>query len=347
MNREWLKTNIRRREFIGAVGGAAVGTALGVAIGREIEYRHENPAEVTVEPLEIQIRKLELRGDQEGLKNKELRELHAWLVCSWYGAIHSFGAFADPNNEYAAAQKMYSSISLMEDEHDPRLQDQESFAGLTVPRESVWINLTSPELREAYLFNTSGGVITPLMQERDILVHELTHFITEFRKDGQIIAAVEQLRPDLADITDVTISGFRLLFDPDPDDSGIPVIRYLDDFDEATTELIANYYQRTAGLSVGLPSYPEGDQSETGQYRIEKTLDALEATLKLSGISMDQFAELHAHSDLDGLAVKLADSTNNLFQSDLEKIEYGLSIIIALKELKHEVLGKHIQNIRS
>lgn len=184
------------------------------------------------------------------------------------------------------------------------------------------------------------------MQARDTLVHELVHFITEDRKEAQAIDIVKKLKPELASIEDVTIRGFRMIFDPDPNNPDVPAVFYLDDFDEASTELIANYHQRTAGLGVGLPTYPEENQGETSQSKIEKTLDALEATLKLSGISMDQFAELHAHSNLDGLAIAFADSTSRSFQDDVEKIQYGLSVIDSLKQLNRKVIGEHIQSIK-
>ncbi len=297
--------------------------------------------------MEIQIRKVELRSKEGGLRDEKLRDLYTWLICQWYGVNHSFGAFADPNNEYAAAQAMYAATSFIEDENDSRLVGHENDAAWTVARESISMDLTSPRLKEDYLPNTTGETITPFMQMRDTLVHELTHFIVEDRKDAQIIDMVRQIKPEVSQISDVTVRGFRMLFDPDPNNPDIPIIPYLVDFDEASTELIANYYQRTSGLAVGLPSYPEGDQSETGQYRIEKTIDALEATLKLSGISMDQFAQLHSHSDLDGLAKAFADSTSRSFQNDAEKIQYGLSLIVAIKDLDHKYMGEHIQNIKT
>lgn len=345
-----FRTRVTRRGFakLAAVGvGEGVAVAVGYGLGRRIEYEHQNPNSVTEEPLEIQIRKVELRGGQEGLKDEELRSLSTWLICSWYGFNHSFGAFSDPDNEYAATRRMYASTSFIEDEQDPRLQNRAPFAGSTVPGESIEINLTSPELKQAYLYNTTGGTITPLMQMRDTLTHELTHFITKERRDAEIIDLIKQTKPEFANIDDVAIRGFRIYFNPDPNDPESSVLEYLDDFDEAATELIANYSQRTAGLAVGLPTYPEGDQPEASQSKIEKTLDALEATLKLSGISMDHFAELHSQSDLDALAKAFADSTTLSFQTDFEKIQYGLSVIIALKELDRRYIGEHIQNIKA
>ncbi len=341
---------ITRREFLGGVAkGVAVGAAgavVGFGVGREVQYRHENPSDLTGEPFEIQIRKLELRSEQEGLRNENLRNNYTFLICAWYGANHSFGAFADPDNEYAAAQKMYSSISFIVDEKDPRLQGYENSAGWAVPRESIMMNLTLSELKETYLFNTTGSRITPFMQMRDTLVHELTHFIVEERKSAQIIAVVKGTKPEFANISDITISGFRMYFDPDPNDPKVNIIPYLGDFDEASTELIANYYQRAAGLAVGLPSYPEHDQT-ANQYRIEKTIDNLEATLKFSGISMDQFAQLHATSDLDGLARAFADSINRTFSDDIEKIRYGLSVIDASRTLDFQLIGQHIKEKKS
>ena len=63
----WLKTRVSRRGFGKAVASGAAGAAAGFGIGREVEYRHENPNEVTDEPWEIQIRRLELKGKQEVL----------------------------------------------------------------------------------------------------------------------------------------------------------------------------------------------------------------------------------------------------------------------------------------
>ncbi len=344
-------SSISRRGFFGRagktiVGAAAAGFGTGFGVGREVEYRQENPDELTTEPWEIQIRKLELRSKPEGLRDEVLRNNYTWLITMWYGRDHSFGAFAAPDDEYAAAEKMYSSTSFITDESDSRLEGYENFAGWTFAQDSILMNLTSAGLREEYTYNSSGGVITPPMQMRDTLVHELTHFITKERKEAAIIDKVKKLKPEFNGINDVTINGFKILFVPNSNDPSVPAIQYLDDFDEASTELIANYYQRTAGLAVGLPSYPEQNQTESDQSRIERALDALEATLKLSGISMDQFAELHAHSDLDGLAKAFADSINKVFQDDTEKIQYGLSIIVALKELDRKAIGEHIQRIR-
>lgn len=338
-----------RREFIkkgaAATIGAATAVAGGFAVGRQVEYSEKNPMEVTDEPLEIQIRKVELRGGQEGLRNDELRSLYTWLVCSWYANNHSFGAFADPNDKGATAKKMLNAISFIHDSNDPRLQGNERFNGMTEPGESVWIDLTEAKLKKTYLSNSTGGSITPLMFMRDILVHELTHFITKVKWDARAIAIVKRAKPELKNLNIVEVSGFSMIFHSN--DPKIEDIDYLDDFDEAATELIANYYQRTAGLAVGLPYYPEEDQTEISQSKIEKTLDALEATLKISGIAMDQFAELHCISDLDGLAKAFADSTTKSFQSDSEKIEYGLSVIDALRNFDRMFLGEHIQSIKA
>lgn len=351
-NGSHLEARMSRRSFMekmaAALGGGIVaGGAGGFVTGREFQHRVENPNEITDEPWEIQIRKLELRGQKEGLKDENLRGLHTWLICMWYGANHSYGVFADPNDEYAAASAMYQAISFIDKKDDPKLKGHEDSAGWTVARDSITMNLTSSDFSEDYITNSTGGTITPLMQVRDTLVHELTHFITEDRKEAGAIDIVKQMRPDLANINDVTVRGFRMIFDPDPNNPDVPVVLYLDDFDEASPELIANYHQRTAGLAVGLPTYPEENQTETNQSKIERTLDALEATLKLSGISMDQFAQFHASSDLDGLAIAFADSTDRLFQEDSEKIQYGLSVIVSLKELNRKVIGEHIQNIKS
>lgn len=343
----WLKSQVSRRGFFKTfAGGAVAGAAAGFAAGREVEYRHENPDDVTDEPLEIQIRKLELRGKQTILKDENLRSLYIWLITSWYGYNHSFGIFADPQDERAVASRIYSSISFIEDKKDSRLEGSENFAGWTYPQDSIFLNLTSTEFDEDYTYNTTGGAITPPMRMRDSLVHEMTHFITTPREEAQIIDIVRKSRLELTGINAIAITGFSMVFDPDPSNPDVSIIQHLDDFDEASTELIANYYQRAAGLAIGLPNYPEENQTELDQSRIEKTLDALEATLKLSGITIDQFAELHANSDLDGLAKALADCTNRAFKDDLEKIEYGLSIITALKNLDRKTIGEHIQSIK-
>lgn len=343
----WFRTPISRRELGREVakgtviaGAAAAG---GFGIGREAEFRFENPSDVTDEPWEIQIRKLELRGGKDALKDENLRNLYTWLTVMWYGAGHSFGVFDDPNDEYASATAMYKAIAFIDNETDPELEGHENFAGWTYPREAIVLNLISPDLKE---LNTTGGVITPLMSMRDTLVHELTHFITEDRSEGQSIDIFRKIHPEVANIKDVKISGFRMIFDPDPNDPNAKTIDYLIDFDEASTELIANYYQKIAGLAVGLPSYPEENQTDSNQSKIEKTLGALEATLTLAGISMDQFAQLHSTSNLDGLAKAFSDAATRTFSDDVQKVEYGLTIIDSFRTLDRKVIGQYIQEIK-
>jgi hypothetical protein len=335
-----------RRGFIQKGLTALAGTAVAsFAAGKQAEYGEKNPMEVTNEPLEIQIRKVEQRGGQEGLRDERLRDLYTNLVCLWYAANHSFGAFQDLSSGQNAAQKMYSSIHFVQDKNDKRLEIIGKAAAIAFPGDSMYFDLTLPEYQKTY--NTNSGVlITPLMFMRDYLVHELTHFITKVNRepDAMAVTIVTKSKPELRNLRNTFRSGFGMSFHSD--DQKVEDIEYLEDFDEASTELIANYYQRTAGLAVGLPWYPDDDHTNTSQTRVEKTIDALEAILKLSGISIDQFALLHRNSDIDGLAKVFADSTTKTFQSDSEKVEYGLTVVDSLRNLDRRFLGEHIQAIK-
>jgi hypothetical protein len=142
-----LNTTIRRRGFI---QGAGVGTAgvIGFIGGIKAEQQQENRLEVTDDPIEIQIHRVELRNGQEGLRDKALRDHYTWLVAQWYGLNHSFGAFVDPQNEYAAAESIYNSITFIEDPDDP--SRREGLDGWAYPGDEIFIDLTSDEFQSGY-----------------------------------------------------------------------------------------------------------------------------------------------------------------------------------------------------
>ncbi len=336
----WFHSPMRRRQAIQETGVGLAGAAAGFLGGQELQRRVEQSLDFD-DPIEIQIHRLELKN-KEGLGNKELRDRYTWLLAFWYAHDHSFGALSEPDDEYGAI-KLSNAVTFIEDPNDSRLEGRENVAGWTT-REEIFMKLTN--LTEPYVYRTTGGTVTPLMEYRDTLVHEFTHFITKEVRSAQVFDVIRQQKSEFPNITDFKGSGFRVYFDPDPENSELPYTAHLVDFDEAATELIANHYQRTAGLATGLPSYPEANQADTDKSQIERTIDTLEASLKIVGISMDKFAELHKESDLDGLTILLADKTDKVFASDTEKIRYGLSIIDALRTTDRKFLGEYIGSIK-
>lgn len=343
----WMNVHIRRRGVIshGVVAGAS--TAIGMGVGKELYRQEQSKLEVTDEPLDVQIRKLEQRAGQEGLRNQKLRSHYTWLVAQWYGQKFSLGAFHDENDEFAAATKIYTSIISIESENDPRLVGFEGAAGWTVPGESISMNLTTSQIQESYSTSRSGATITPLMAYRDTLVHEITHFITEPREEAIAIDLIKAANPQFKEMKAAKLSGFRIYFDPDPDNPDLPIVQHMADFDEAATEFIANYEQRISGLATGLPTYPEGDFDEFNQTHIERTIDTLDATIKLAGIKPEVFMIYHKLSDLDGLAKNFAEATSISFATEEVKVEYGLGIINAIRNIDRTALGEFVKRIKA
>lgn len=348
----WIRVPLTRRQFTkeaasGVLIGGAVAGGLGFAVGREAESRLREALEITDEPLEIQIKKVELRAKQERLTNKELRDHYVYLLSLWYGINHSFDTLTNPEEEFAPSLSIYKAITYIEDESDLKRVGHETAAAWTIPRDEIVVDLTNYTYQQEYSETSTGGIITPLMYLRDNLIHEMTHFITEERREARIIDFIREANPTVATIADVKVLGFRVLFDPDPSNPEVDFVPYLIDFDEAATELIANHHQATAGLATGLPSYPDIEQDTNDKSKVEKAIDALDATLKLAGIPVDVFAKLHAKSDLDGLAILLADATKTPFADNIEKIRYGFSIIQVLEAVDHNTLGQYIQSLKN
>lgn len=338
--------HVDRRGVIshGIVGGAGVVLGAGGEIARE--WYEQKRLEVTGEPFDVQIRRVEQRVGQEGLRDRKLLEHYSWLVALWYGEKFSLGAFYDGNNPFAAAEVIHAAIYLIESESDPRLKGNENLSAWTNPGESITMNLTTRQMQEKYPTNPTGATITSLMVYRDNLTHEMTHFITEPRDQAIAIGIIKTQNPQFGNMKKATLSGFRIYFDPDQDNPGLPVEEYLDDFDEAATEFIANYEQRISGLAVGLPSYPEAAIDEQDQSKVEKIIETLDGTIKLVGIRPEQFMILHRLSDLDGLAKFLAEATTRRFLTDEAKITYGLRIIDAIRRVDRAVLGDFVRQIR-
>lgn len=343
----WMRAVVRRRSALSHGIAGAGGAALGAAVHFGYDQYEHNKLEVTDEPLDVQIRKLEQRAGQEGLRDEKLRLHYTWLLAQWYGERFAMGAFYDEKNPYAAAEAIYAAISLIASEVDPRLQGFEGAAGWTVAGESITMNLTAAQVQESYFTNKTGASITPLMSYRDTLVHEMTHFIVEPREVALSIDQIKRSNPEFRDMKAAKLTGFRIYFDPDPDNPELPIVQYMDDFDEACTEYIANYAQRISGFTTGLPTYPEGDVDEHNQSRIERIMDTLEGTIKLAGITPEDFMIYHKLSDLDGLSKRLAEATTGRFLTDAAKVVYGLRIIDAVRTVDRAVLGEFVKQIKS
>lgn len=329
------KPMINRRIFlktVGVVGVAAAVAGFGIRKALEDTSGKDRPEITSDDSVEIQIRRFENANQLKGLEDDDFRNKYVWLLAQWY-AQFTPRTFADPSNPYAAAEKIYKSTFYITDPKDENLKGNEENAGWAQSGENIFINLTQKQFSEQGI-NPQASVTPPIILLRDVLTHEMTHFITLKRTDSKSLKVLgKSMGKNFA-----YINGFRLYVDDYNDEYA--------DFDESVTEFIANYYQRISGFAVGLPSYPDFAQSEAKKSKVEKIIDTLDATLKFAGINVDQLALLHATSDLDGLAIAFANATTRTFKDGDEKLNYGLSIIQALRETDNKTLGKYIGEIK-
>lgn len=334
---------ISRRNFLKGAGLAILGGIAGSLPERRKGF------ESTGEPYDIQIRNFEQKyKDIPNLKDRELRDYYVWLLSLWFGENKTSGIFTEENDPYAAAGELYIATYSIEDENDEVLRGNERNAGWVETKmvdeqtkKFIYMNLTSWMFNEQSRYTNSGATLPMLVSFRDVLTHEFVHFITIPRYEAETFNLVKEIKPEFADFANVKIEGFMMTLDPDPNNPEVKCQLLLNDFDEAATEFIANYYQRTSALTVGPPAYDNPDRPG-----IEKAINLLEATLKIANISMEQFADFHALSDLDGLALVFADATDRQFETDQDKVRYGLSIIVALDQGDRRRLGQYLQETK-
>lgn len=329
-----------RRSFLkGLVTGLFVGF-LGEATLLIPSDRRVEPVEgfkLTEDPVELHIRRFENQFQPDNLSDEKLRNAYSWLLAQWF-ADKTLGLFDSPDNPTAAAEKLYNAIEWVTNPEDERFRDFPERAAVTSDGKDIAINLNIPEFNQRYTQTPSGAIITNLMLLRDILIHEFVHLATRKRPDQPII--IETIRQDNPDLEDKRgfVKGFSIVFE---DETESVAARFLTDFDEASTEFIANTHQKNAGLAIGPPTYPDSERPY-----IERVINLLEAVLKIGNISFGEFAKFHAESDIDGLAKALAEATNEVFATDKEKVNFGLSVIEAVRTSDIKWLGGYLQKMK-
>lgn len=337
-----------RRSFLrGLVAGAGL-AALGTATLLIPADRRVEPVEsfkLTDDPIDLHIRRFESQFHPDNLSDEKLRNTYVWLLAQWF-ADKTFGLFDSPDNPTAAAEKLYNAIEWVTDLEDERFKEFPERAAVTETpitengKTIIAINLNIPSLNQRYTQTPSGGTVTSLMYLRDILIHEFVHLATKIQDEQLAIELFRQKEPGLTN-QKVIVKGFSINFRVEfEEDKG--TLRFLEDFDEASTEFIANTHQKNAGLAIGPPTYPDSERPY-----IERVIGLLEAVLKIGNISFEEFAKFHAESDIDGLAKAIAGATNEVFATDEEKVNFGLSVIEAVRTSDIKWLGGYLQKIKS
>ncbi len=318
----------------------AVIVGLAATVGSIPEGEERFP--LTSDPIDVQIREFEQKHNKlENLNDRQLRNQYAWMLSVWFNDKTS-GVFVDESDPYAVATKIYTSTHYVENEDDPNFKDHEHDAGWAYRQEEIYLNLTSRQFNEQSVETKGGATLPILVLFRDTLSHEIIHFMAIPREEAESFNLIRELNPGYQNYANTEIAGFAAYFVTNPNNPESEFKTFFSDFDEASTEFIANYYQRTSAFVVGPPSYDNPDRPG-----IEKAINLLEATLKIADISVEDFAKLHAHSDLDGLATALADVTTHQFNNNTDKIRYGLSIIVAMEKGDRKTLGQYFQETKS
>lgn len=302
---------------LGATGLVAFNAGFQIGINTS-----ENPTdfEITQEPYEVEIRRFEERFKPNNLRNEKVRSKYMWLLSQWLASDKTFDVFEDEGHQ-TVSNRVYHAIEFITDPSDKRLQNHETDAAWAEPHESIFFNLTIDQFNQKYAPNATGALLTPYMFLRDTFTHEFVHFIVLERSDQEMISIIRNRKREYDKYPNASVTGFKVLFWKDKE-----LKEELDDFDEASVELIANYYQRNAGLVVGPPFYPDDNRPN-----IQQAISLLEATLEIVGLSIDDFAQHHAYSDFDGLAKTFASVSNRTFRSDIDQIEYGFSMIDSIR----------------
>lgn len=317
---------------VGGVGGFFLGHNAGVDQGYYKRYSQEQSEifDITSEPYNLQIVRFESRFHNADLiARKDVRDHIAYLLSLWYGHDKTQGVFARRDVPFAVADRIYSAIEFITDEKDERLKGFEDDDGWALPGEYIRINLTSPTFQKVGGSTSSKAPIAPITALRDVLSHEMTHFITISRGPAESFSLIKEMKGEYAQMADIGVFGFEVLFKNSQGES----VSVYSDFDELVTEVISKYWQNTSRMGLGLSFYSEDVIPEA-----EKKASVLEAVLTLAEISVEDLATFHAYSDLDGFAKRLGEKVDRT-ASDREKIKNGLVLIEAITsgQLIHEL----------
>lgn len=279
---------------------------------------------ITDEPYEIQIRKVEnlfkptdLKGKNSALKNE-----FAWLLALWFARDKTFDVFGE--DALISASKLYQAIIWIEDGKDERRKDNEGKVAWTDAHQSIRVDLSQDEqFNRPFSYNVyqEGDMYTSLTYLRKILVHEFVHFIGGRKYDKPI--SFSPIKADLKkkypNLIFNYIEGFKVNVDPTPINAKDKNREPLRDFNEAATELISAYWQKSSGWDIA-PYYADPN--------VQTAIQLLEKTLEKTDISIAELAKFSVNSDLDGLAKRLAEKTKEYtYETEDDKIKVGLWVI--------------------
>lgn len=279
---------------------------------------------ITDEIYEIQIRKVEdqfkptnLRGKNSGLRNE-----FAWLLALWFARDKTFDVFG--KDVLISASKLYQAIQWIENEKDERRKDNEEKVAWTDARQAIRVDLSQDELfNHPFSYNVyqEGDMYTPLTYLRKTLVHEFVHFIggRKYEKPISFSFIKADLKKKYPNLIFNYVEGFKVNVDPTPDNTKDKNREPLRDFNEAATELISTYWQKSSGWNI-TPHYADPN--------VQTSIKLLEKTLGKTNISIVELAKFSANSDLDGLAKRLAEKTKEYtYETEDDKIRVGLWVI--------------------
>lgn len=286
--------------------------------------RNSSVFKITDEPYEIQIRKVEDQFKPSDLrsKNSELRNEFAWLLALWFARDKTFEVFG--KDTLISASKLHQAIIWIENEKDERRKDNEGKAAWTDAHQSIRIDLSQDELfnnQFSYNVYQEVDVYTPLTYLRRTLIHEFVHFIggRKYEKPISFSFIKAALKEKYSNLTFNYVEGFKVNVDPTPDNAKDKNREPLTDFNEAATELISNYWQKSSGWDIA-PYYADPN--------VQKSIYLLEKTLEKTNISITELAKFSVNSDLDGLAKRLAEKTKEYaHETEDDKIKIGLWVI--------------------
>lgn len=279
---------------------------------------------ITDEPYEIQIRRVEdqfkptnLRGKNSGLRNE-----FAWLLALWFTRDKTFDALG--KDALISASKLYKAIIWIENEKDERRKNNEEKVAWTDAHQLIRVDLSQDEqLNRSLSYNVyqEGDMYTPLTYLRKILVHEFVHFIGRRKYEEPISFSLIKIaiKEKYPNSTFNYVEGFKVNVDPTPDNVEDKNREPLTDFNEAATELIATYWQKSSGWNYS-PHYADPN--------VQTAINLLEETLERTGITIEELARFSINSDLDGLAKRLGEETKEYtYETEDDKIKVGLWVI--------------------
>ncbi len=292
--------------------------------------------DITNEPYEIQIQRAEKKYKPKNLKgiNSELRNEFTWLVALWFAKDKTFNVLGEKDT-VATATRIYRAIEWIEDATDKRRKDNELKSAWTTASESIRIDLSQDDAfnRSKSYNSLRGSNETPLTYLRSTLIHEFVHFIGKQRSDALSFSILKQSKPEYRQYIPRYIEGFKIGFFPVPDNTlEHKGVEFLVDFDEAATELIATSWQKASGWEI-VPTYSPD---------VNKAIDLFQKIIDHNWITFIDLAIYKANSDLDGLAIKFAEATDQQFVNNEAKVHYGLWVVSKIEKGDSLVLEKFI-----